>query len=48
MESKRGEIEWENVLKFILALVALFVIIALIYLIRGQGAGLIDKFFNLF
>jgi len=48
MVSKRGAAELDYIVWIIILLVFLFVVGALYFVLKGQGEGLLDKFFNLF
>ena len=48
MVSKRGEGQIDYIVWIIILLVFLFVVGALYFVLKGEGAGLLDKFFNLF
>lgn len=48
MESKRGAAELDYIVWIIILLVFLFAAGMLYFVLKGEGAGLLDKFFNLF
>lgn len=48
MVSQRGATELEYIVWIIILLVFLFAAGMLYFLLKGEGAGLLDKFFNLF
>jgi len=48
MASKRGASELEYIVWIIILLVFLFAAGMLYFVLKGEGVGLLDKFFNLF